>query len=78
MQCWATDRSALPFKIRLVGGAKTERVFIYEEGSVRAGQTAIISTELLDYFRASLQSCLSVRTKKKIVSSWTDFRKILY
>jgi len=63
MRCWATDRSALPFEIRLVYGAKTQLVRIYKEASVCRASNHGYWDRNLNHFRASLQSYQSVRTK---------------
>jgi len=77
MRCWATDRSALPFEIRLVHGAKTQRVRIYKEDRVCRGSNHGYWFRTLSHFRASLQSCQSA-PHEKLGSSWTNFREILY
>ena len=78
MRCWATDRSALPFEIRLVCDAKTQFVRIYKEASVCRGSKHGDKDRTLNHFRASLQSCLSVCSQEKLGSRWTDFREILF
>jgi hypothetical protein len=89
MRRWATDKSAPPLEMRLIGGAKPQTagnprgIFVRlslcpKTSAYAAFQTTVISAEPLIHFGPVGKAvCPSVNTKE-LGSSWTDFREILY